>query len=933
MRKLVGWLALATVLSSSLPDVTRVALRLDESERSIGSKENPQARLEFEQSQIRNPETGKIPKNIRQKELRFSQSHISRSVLLAQRSDGSQEEVWELAGPFNVGGRTRAVALDESDATENTIIAGGISGGIWKSANGGTSWMRTSDPENRNSITSLAQDTRAGKENIWYYGTGELLGNSPRGGGAPYRGDGIFKSIDSGESWSQLASTNDSEPSVFGSQFQYIWRIVTNENKADVDEILVAAYGAILKSEDGGTTWTVELGEELFDLLPETDLNQSAAPFFTEIAKNGSDHFYAALSHTTSSDEIYLNGGYYWSENGADWYDISPTSINQIKLSRTVISAQGNQAYFFSSKNDLTVLYKYDFIDVNPDGSPNGSWTDLSTNLPDFEEIGELSTQSGYNMTIKIDPANSNLVFLGGTNLYRSTDGFQTPDNIDWIGGYKEGSTASLYANHHPDQHDILFFESSPKKMLSANDGGLYVTQNSSASEVFWTPLNNGYVTSQFYTINIPKNDETDIILGGLQDNGSVMNLSDQENASWSSVLGGDGAFTASVPLGLFWYFSFQESQIYRLSFNEQLELTSFARIDPTGGATSTGGTYLFINPYVLDPNNSNVMFLAGGNAIWRNNNLVQIPSGSQEATDVNWDLIETTKKPEGTISALEVTNDSKYLYYGTSFGELFRVDNPADMGNEVTSDIWQMNLPSEAYVSSIAVNPENSAEILTVFSNYGIPSIFHSTDAGQSFSDVSGSLEEFPDGTGNGPSIRWAEVVPLIGGTRYFVGTSTGLYSTENLDGAATVWLKESADKIGKSVVKMMDYRPLDGAFVVATHGNGVFRTSIEGFKKISPSTPEGSKFKVANNYPNPFKESTRIEFEIPETQYLRVDIYDMFGKHVRNLFLGPQYAGKNVVSWDGKNQQGEYMKDGMYIYRIYYDGLITGGRMVFER
>lgn len=929
MKKVIVWFSLILLLSPAYQEQHESPIRLHESRNATGTQENPQARAEFEFSQIRNPKTGTVPENIRHKEIMFSEQHPFRATL---RKSGTVDEDWELAGPFNVGGRTRAVALDVQN--ENMILSGGVSGGIWKSTNGGASWIRTSAPENRNSITTLAQDTRDGKENIWYYGTGELLGNSSRGGGAPYRGDGLLKSIDSGESWVQLSSTKDADPSSFGSQFQYIWRIVTNDKRKDADELFAAAYGGILRSEDGGDTWSVVLGEPLNNLPPEADLNKSIAPFYTEIAKNSNGHFYASLSHFTSAEDIdYSKAGFYWSSDGNQWFNISPPEFHFVSLARTVISAEGNYAYFFSSLGDSTFLLRYEFSDTSVLGTPAGIWTNLSENLPNFEGIAKLDTQRGYNMMIRLNPDHPSMIFLGGTNLYRSMDGFESTENTTLIGGYEDAEDIKLYASHHPDQHEILFFPSNSNQILSANDGGLYVTKNSSASRVSWYTLNNGYVTSQFYSVNIPKHEVNNTITGGLQDNGSLIITSNNENASWTKVFGGDGAYTAAAPQGIY-YVSAQNSEIFRLVLNANFNELTFARVDPTDGASRTDSEYLFINPYVLDPNNPNIMYLTGGNAIWRNHNLAQIPSGSQETTDVNWDLLNTTILTDGSIiTALEVTNDSKYLYYGTNNSGLFRLENSAIKGSETKEEIQQSNAPKNAYVSCIAANPENGSEILTIYSNYETQSIFHSSDAGKAFENVSGNLEEFPDGSGNGPSVRWAEIVPLNVGTRYFVGTSTGLYSTDRLDGASTTWVKESPDKIGKSVVKMMDYRPLDGRFVVATHGNGVFRTTIDEFKQINPLNRQGEKFSVAHSYPNPFSNTIYIEFKISKTQHVRVDIFDMFGKHIRNLLLGSQYAGKNVISWDGQNQHGKQVQNGMYIYRILSDGHVWGGRVAYNR
>lgn len=930
MRKTSYGLLLLLGCIGSKPSFEQMPVELIQEESAIGTKENPQARAAFEIAQIRNPTTQEIPPNIRQKELAFSAKHKSRAQLSAQRAEAAQLENWQLAGPFNVGGRTRALAIDVTN--ENVIIAGGVSGGIWKSVNGGSTWYRTSDPEFTNSVSTVVQDTRPGKEHIWYFGTGELVGNSARGGGAPYRGDGIFKSTDGGESWFPLSNTQEVSTSLFGSQFQYTWRIVTDPSDLNNDVVLVAAFGGILRSQDGGETWTSVLGEALFDLPEDVDLNEVEAPYFTDIVRAPNGHFYAYISRYSIQDSPYEDGGMYWSQDGIIWHNLTiPLSTT---FTRAVMDATATKAYFFVSFNDQSYLYRYNFNGISGGGAPLGTWTTLSANLPQFDGLGNLDIQTGYNMMLKVHPTDPVIMYLGGTNLYRSTDAFTSPNNIQWIGGYSDEDNGSEYENHHPDQHDLVFYSSNPNRMLSANDGGVHRTNDGTAASVSWTSLNNGYVTSQFYTVAIPKEESSNVIIGGLQDNGSWMNISNQTNAVWYSIIGGDGAYTATVPKGLYWYFSFQNGQIYRLTLNDNLALTSFARVDPTGGGERTGGSYLFINPYVLDPQNPNVMYLAGGNAIWKNSNLAQIPTGSQETTLVNWKLLLQTAVTSGPITALEVSSNSEYLYYGTGVGELFRLHAPASHGAGEKVNIKQANLPEDAYVSAIASNPEDDDEVLVVFSNYGIPSLFHSNDAGDSFVDVSGNLEEFADGTGNGPSVRWAEIVPLENGTRYFVGTSVGLYSTDQLNGAATVWLKESADLIGKSVVKMMDYRPLDGTLVVATHGNGVFRTKLQGFKAIPPSTENApEKFSASRAYPNPFQTRTQIEFDIPETNYLQVDIYDLNGRIIRNLFVGPQFAGTSVVTWDGTDQHGQTVKEGLYIYRINYDGKIGIGKIMYDR
>ncbi len=100
--------------------------------------------------------------------------------------------VWEEAGPNNVGGRTRAIALDRRDS--KVIITGGVRGGIWKSIDDGASWKHIPGLIANESIMSIAQDPI--EQDHWYAVTGELVG-----AGANFFGGGIYRSTDNGESW------------------------------------------------------------------------------------------------------------------------------------------------------------------------------------------------------------------------------------------------------------------------------------------------------------------------------------------------------------------------------------------------------------------------------------------------------------------------------------------------------------------------------------------------------------------------------------------------------------------------------------------------------------------------------------------------------------------------------------------------------------
>lgn len=885
--------------------------------------EDLNGRLEYERMLTANPKTGIVPFNIREKELVFTKRLDA--AFKKSRTDALDISS---AGPFNVGGRTRAVAFDVRN--DNIIIAGGVSGGIWKSVDAGETWVRKSNPENRNSVTALVQDTRPGNENTWYHGTGEIFGNSAAAGRAAFRGNGIYKSTDNGETWNVLPSTVDSEPSVFNSQFQYIWDIEINDKNLVDDEVIVAAFGAILRSLDGGDTWQVEVGQQLFDLDPSTDLNEIPASFFTSLTKTNDGIFIAGLSTKgpdTAGDSP--DAGIYISKDGDEWFDIEPFTTES-KYRRVVFgNAPSRPSRFFVLVDaNPAFLLRYDLLSFGNFG-PQGDWEDLTDNIPAFGgQLGNFDTQGSFNMMISVHPDDHDLVFLGGTNLYRSTDGFETDNNTDWIGGYNPEGGVSVYENHHPDQHDLLFFPSNPQKMLSASDGGLIVSMDATSDSVTWEGINNGYLTSQFFTIALSKEANDDALIGGMQDNGTDITSGSQ---SWNEVSGGDGGYVATTPGKEVWFSSFQRGNVLRLTIDEALNLTSFARVDPQPLVNEADADYLFITPFVLDPINPNRMFVAGGNYLYVNQNVSQSPTGSLEGISLGWNRVNADAFEEGVVSAIDISKDGSLVYFGTSNGELHRVINANDVLTIESSEITNLSFPEDAYMLSISINPDNSDHILLVFSNYEVPSVFESTDGGQSFQDISGNLEEFPDGTGNGPSIRWCELIPKNSGNLYLVGTSTGLYSTETTNGTATSWTKESPSTIGSAVVTMMDYRPVDGRLAIATHGNGVFTTTVDDFKQVEIENEEAT-FSLNPAYPNPFNESTRIQYSIPEDGIVRVNLYTRKGDLVKNLMWGHQFAGDNSIIWDGKNSVGTYVANGIYLYTIEYQGSVKSGKLLFR-
>lgn len=895
-----------------LPDIQALDLAEIEQKSAIGVKENIEARIAYETRMLVDPKSGTIPRGIRSRERYFAENIPARG---GSKRNARQKKTYEISktewtanGPFFLGGRTRALALDVTD--ENIIIAGGTSGGMWRSTDAGSTWDKVTRAEALHSVTAVAQDIRPGKEDIWYYGTGELSGNSARGGGgATYRGDGIFKSTNGGLDWTLLPSTSQGEPNNFTNPFQFVWNVITNPHNNDEDEVLAATFGGIQRSTDGGNSWEYVIGEAT-----------NASSLFTDVAQGEDGTFYATLSESAaSSDETSESKGIYRSEDGQNWTKITPRNFPDI-FDRAVIGispSNPNVVYFLVSSNPND-LWRYTYLFGDGSGF-GGRWVDLTDNIPMFGgPVGNYNSQGSYNMMVKIHPENEDIVFLGGTNLYRSTDGFSTTTNTSWIGGYSPVNDISNYPGQHPDQHNMLFLPSNSDVSITSHDGGISITNDILAPQVNWTSLNNGYITTQFYTlaINEPAGDNT--IVGGMQDNGSHLTFSADPRGEWSRLLGGDGGFAAIGHNGANVYLSSQNGRTIRFFLSGE-GLIPVARIDPALAGKAENQRLLFINPFILDPGNNSRMYYAGGDRIWRNGNVTQI-SGTTDSTTINWFDLPDTRVLTGQITSLAISRTpGNILFYGTSAGSVFKVSNPDTYAPQI-DNVTSSSFPDNAYVSCIDIDPSNADNILIVFSNYNVQSMYLSQNGGLTYEPVSGNLEERRDGTGGGPSVRWAKIIPKTNNAYlYLAGTSTGLYSADNLDGMNTAWAQEGPDIIGNVVVPMVQYRHADGWVAVATHGNGVYTKTFDNVLPL-PSETTDEVFSLAQNFPNPFSDFTTIRFTLPQQSTARIRIFDSQGKRVRTILLTTQFEGENEVIWDGKDGNGVDMRAGIYYYKLDY-------------
>ncbi|MCT4637252.1 MAG: T9SS type A sorting domain-containing protein [Bacteroidales bacterium] len=795
--------------------------------RSVFSPKAPieekNGRDEYFLNMLMDPSTGKVPDNIRQKELAFARVN---DVRFSERGESRATAFsWEEAGPIDVGGRTRAIGIDKRNS--NIIIAGGVSGGVWKSTDKGANWTLVNNPDEYNGITSIAQDTRAGHEDTWYYTTGEHAGNSAtaRSFSSSYSGNGIYVSNDNGSTWNAIEGTT-SGMGDWNSMFDYVSEIEVSPTTGSVI-IAINGYG-IARKPAGTNKFTLTLG----------NINGHA---WSNIEIDSKGTMYAVLSTVKvgyGSTQTNQPGIYKSTNDGETWTRLSISNSLASKYDRGILEiAPSNEdiAYLYlvyekSQSVKTPYFYKINLKDVSIIDRSNNvreTYVGGSKFNPVQEKIGN---QGDYNMTLAVHPTDENFVVIGSTSLFRSKDAYATkPDaNYTWIGGYgNKAVDAFEYPNHHPDCHISVFDPNNPNAMWSGHDGGLSYTSNiktnsTSSSYLKWEDKNRGYNITQFYNVSIEKNADGNAIMGGAQDNGSPFFQFDGTTATESADLSsGDGAYCAIGDN--YTYASSQYGKVIRRNNRIPSEWT---RCHPAG---ATG--QLFIHPFVIDPNDNNVMYYPSGNRVWRNSDLSKISNFNQYGVNTNWSSFSVAAVGY-TITSIAVSEkEANVLYVGAydryKYPKLYKVVD-ADKSTRKITEIIIPDMQNGAFPHDIFINPKNNNEVIFVMSNYGIKGIYHTNDGGTTLTCVEGNL--LGTNANPGPSIRAAAIID--GDSKvYLIGTSTGLYSTEVLNGNSTVWTKVAPSLIGSVIVNDIDVSVESGKIIAGTHGRGIFVGKLNSY------------------------------------------------------------------------------------------------------
>jgi|GEM_PF-893260 len=727
-----------------IEDVPYESMELGEKKVSKERWSEEIALREFEMTV--DPALGEVPKWRLMDALKYMQGLQRRRNVQTRGAIGGI--TWVERGPNNVSGRTRAVLVDYGDNTGNTLIVGGVAGGLWRTTNAldpQPTWTPINDFMDNLAIGSIAQDTT--NPNIIYVGTGEGWFNADA-----VRGLGIWKSTDGGLTFNQLPSTNNGN-------FYYNQKIVVTASGT----VLVATRTGVHRSTDGGNTWTNVLSGSI----------GRAADI--EIAQNGD--IYASLG-IFNVDGIYKS-----TDDGQTWTKLTGGGIvdgRRIELA----CAQNNPNRILAlfqrfNGNDCSHILRSD------DGG--ATWTSLP--VPSALGMSNFTrNQAWYDLIAAFHPDDDNRIFIGGIDMLSSKDSGDSWYQVtQWYGG-------GGFQYMHADQHTFVFDPFNSNIMYVGNDGGVYRTMNSADSIPTFDTIFVGYNVTQFYSCDINPNMGSNNLLGGTQDNGTQkFDMPGLENTE--EVTGGDGGYCHIDQDNPDFQISSYVYNQYRYT-PDNWNTIFFLNINVSGR---------FINPTDYDSDNNN---LYCANSVSDYLRVLDIGGANTVQT------VSIAAFPSYVVSAVTVSpNVANRVYFGFPTGEIFRVDDA-----HATPTATALTTPTFGYVNCIEVEEGNENHLLVAYSNYGVNSVWESTDGGMNWTSVEGNLPDMP--------IRWVKFLPGASDSA-IVATELGVWTTDNLDGTNTVWGPTNTG-LANVRVDMLATRTNDKTIIAATHGRGMFAAQL---------------------------------------------------------------------------------------------------------
>jgi len=430
----------------------------------------------------------------------------------------------QTVGNQPVAGRVARLAIAPGAAV---VYAATANGGVFRSNNGGTSWLSLMDRFDLDPTSFASASLACGAiaidakdPNRVYVGTGEgdtlqLFQRRVTNALPAYRGVGVIRTDDGGVNW----VAEPSNPDLAGEAFFEM--AVDPANRENAVAATTKGLYQRQRNAAGAFEWkSVRSGTHASAVV-------SAAA--------GATHFFAAewRQDGQPSGVFHSTDGSTWAPAGTNF---PANGVGRIALG--VRPDAPDVLYAFVATRDTGLahgLYRLDGV---------GSVWKQVAKLPDVlpKDPNSGTSQGDYDLSIAVDPADSSIVYLGGS--YADVAGIFPASiwrcNIAKAGpGFKVAKSASIGTQAHSDVHALTHTPGTPSELWCACDGGVFLNRDPRGTGEFDSQNNGLACLCSNFIAQHPT--DPSIMFTGLQDNGTAR--ANGAGSMWTHVMGGDGGY------------------------------------------------------------------------------------------------------------------------------------------------------------------------------------------------------------------------------------------------------------------------------------------------------------------------------------------------------------------------------------------------------
>jgi photosystem II stability/assembly factor-like uncharacterized protein len=635
---------------------------------------------------------------------------------------------WSFLGPNvvpgNGGGAGRINCIEFDPTNSNIIWIGAACGGLWKSTDGGVTWSSNTDLLPALSISDIVIDPT--NPQTMYIATGDKYGIYYQYEVWGHYSAGVLKSTDGGMTWNSTGMNY----ALFN--LSLIQRLIIDPSNSNI--LYAATNQGIFKSTDAAATWNMIRGGKYYDI---------------EMKPGTSSTLYAG-----DSTGVILS-----TNSGTNWNYV-PTVTSTGRTSIAVTPANANAVYVWSEGGNF--YYS------------NNSATSFTVRT---DPAGTVTPYGYYDMVLEVSPANENILFVGGLDVGKTTDGGNTwVATADW--------SAWPNSNYvHADNHALKFAPLSSSSIYSCNDGGVFHSSDQGNS---WSDLSNGISIKQYYRISGSALTPS-LIYGGAQDNGTdrVTGLS-----SANQVYGADGEDCL---------IDYTDDNIVFVSSqggNFQRSTDGGATFTPT---SATGCDWT--SPITMDPTDHNIIYMGSNDVLKSSDN------------GVSWNNISNGVFDGGCLYSLEISANNPSYIYAATFGHIYRTTNGGNTWTNITG-----TLPvSSAAISGIAVSDVNPDAAWVTCSGFSASNkVYYTNDGGATWANISGTLPDVP--------VNCIEYQDNSNDLLY-IGTDLGVFYT---DATMNDWMPYNTG-LPNVIIDELQINYSTSKLRAATYGRGIWESDLQ--------------------------------------------------------------------------------------------------------